>query len=140
MMTSEQLAAINLLLASGVTQKEVAAALASRSNAQQHAAEDAKAHALDSVELTDEQWDGFFAHLLDGGGAADEGAPIDDGPSLRDRFHGAIINRDRKATMHLMPHLLKSLLKRTGARRVLQPGFVSAGPVQMTPAATILPR
>lgn len=128
-MTKDQtIAAIDDLLASK-SPKELAALLDARDNLRLFNNEHVKQHPLSTLELTDAQWGEFSAHMLDGGGVRQDEMLLDGGPSLRDRFHVALQAGDRQTTLHLLPHLVKSMMKRTGMRRQLAAGGVSAGPV-----------
>jgi hypothetical protein len=123
----EQNSAIDELLATK-TPREIALLLEARDNRRLHAEEDVKTHPLTEFEMTDEQWGRFVTHMLDGGGVRQDELMLGDGPSLRDQFHTALLSHDRKKTLHLLPHLVKSLMVRTGMRRRLPGGGVASGP------------
>ncbi len=111
-----------LTLIQDLSPQEIAAVLHSAANSSQHKSEHAKAHPLQTVELTAEEVAALCAHLLDGGGVIDPDCEVHGDRSLFGLWMQALHDKDWPAIRHLMPHIIKSWMKVKGHQHVFPGG------------------
>ena len=137
MATEEELAAASDLLVKNLDGRALVAYINRSSNSAAFAAETAKTHALAGVDLPGDAVDAFCAHLFDGGGAFDARLPVNGGLSLAERWMQAVHDRDWASIRHLLPHVVKSWMKREGLVKVLPGGGLQIAGAPS--AATVVP-
>jgi hypothetical protein len=114
-------------VATGASQKELATAYLTAQQQDAFDKEHATAHPLASHSLSEGDWALMRNHMLDGAGVDEPGLALEDGQSLEARILRALDANDQVEFWKLLPHVVKSHLKKSGHIRAIPGGAVVRG-------------